>query len=240
MQSKFSNQRAFTLVELLVVLAIIGILIGILLPAVQQAREAARKTDCSNRVRQQVLGLMNSSTTDGTYTFNSDYIENNTIYINTCPSSGAVLDDGVSNYLDIVSGTVTREVDGVFDGALDGFFPLGDLRRCTDGTSFTVCNSEAVNLPNVTSQNGLDVVDHFENSRGEASHVWGSTGVPVNAYKRQGIAFEKVEISLSSRHNAGINVGFVDGHVEFITDTITASAWSALGTQAGSEAVYDY
>ena len=106
MRSK--RHRGFTLIELLVVIAIIAILVALLLPAVQQAREAARKSACGNNLKQLCLGLHNYH--DTFKTFPPGQITG------AAPNGSPVVTDAIGRYVNPVEATLNQTSGSGYHG----------------------------------------------------------------------------------------------------------------------------
>ena len=88
MTSRRRRHRGFTLIELLVVISIIGILVGLLLPAINQAREAGRRAQCMNNMRNVVLAIIGYENQKNAFPPSAEFSEDATTLTNLTPGTG--------------------------------------------------------------------------------------------------------------------------------------------------------
>ncbi len=184
-----SQRQGFTLVELLVVIAIIGILVALLLPAVQAAREAARRMQCTNNLKQIALGMHNYADT----------------YKEKLPADYGAWRTSLSNYrarrnddLQCWSQKVallpylerTNEYDlanrTIWGTPYDRYQPRGSVNRVTFGLRFPVfnCPSNPNDLDNGRSNTTYSMntgTSHYPPHRNPATASGGGTAIAPTA-----------------------------------------------------------
>lgn len=219
--SRYVRRRfGFTLVELLVVIAIIGILVGLLLPAVQAAREAARRMQCSNNLKQ--FGLAMHNYHDTHKTLPSGYITD-------------VLPPAQLNTASMMS--IVQRTHWSWGAFVLPFIEQGNVfNSLTDGTSNTVMVGErAFRFHNLNVGAG--------NALGFSSTVCTpgtSAGIKAAGMCVLGLAYNGINWSSNNRvhqprgfhsnHVGGAQFVLSDGSVQFVSQNIDYNFTTVPGT----------
>ncbi len=307
-RSSTARRTAFTLLELLVVLAIIGVLLALLLVAVHRVREAASRAQCLSNLRQLALAVQTYHDGQGRFPPGQflgpygvgptslgwswlarilPYVDQNNMYQQGRVPSQTLQDSGIAAWQiklflcpsDASSWSGPRSDAGNLSG-----FPVGQSNyKGVSGANWGADSSQG--LPAITtdwrnpgtngSYDGLDngdgllfrsdyrhgqrlanVTDGTSNTFmiGEdipalntycswpyANNAYGTCAIPPNVKRPGGGTYLPSDWpntwSFRSRHPGGLNFAYADGSVHFISDAISLSAYRAMSTAAGGEAV---
>jgi prepilin-type N-terminal cleavage/methylation domain-containing protein/prepilin-type processing-associated H-X9-DG protein len=209
------NRRAFTLIEVLVVITIIGILIGILLPAIQAAREASRRSTCSTNLHQLGMAVLT-------------FVQ---VHHGQFPGDSS---SGANSWVN----TVAKYMEGSGRIRLCPTDPAADQRYAGHSTSYLIneylCDKVAgaahnINQVGSTSRTllmfeGADSRDPNTGSDYCRPSVWFSQ---QNVAAKQVLAQMILEVQIN-RHGGSANYLYADGHVDLIGEE-TIAGWVDSG-----------
>jgi prepilin-type N-terminal cleavage/methylation domain-containing protein len=254
-------RRGFTLIELLVVIAILGVLLGLTLAAVQKVREAGRRVDCRNRLKNQGLAVLNYESTKGVLPPGA--VQG--------PFRPAGVPSGASHslwalllpYLDQGALAQRYRLAVPFDHPDNQpvvaahlkvlVCPNGPLDRTAtwDTGSGGVADYAPFDVnPFLADIGAIDPVGNFDgplpvNGTVNMTEITDGTSHTIllaEAGGRPGMAWSSPEIPLSLRqffglHRGGSHACMADGSVHFLRDSMDLRALGRLATRAGGEAM---
>ncbi len=208
------KQRNFTLIELLVVIAIIAILAAMLLPALSAARERSRATDCTNKLRQVALGILQYSMS------NDDYLAINTAFQPVYQADGKAKIDRKLAFPESCL-PYFGELDKDFD--LFDDYKSANLFRCETQSALKADNGFSICGYNywITGSNGntsypVRKVGRFR----DPSYVFLIHCATLSSFSSSGKWIDNTNAqyaSMVTAHSGGANFAHVDGHVQWYT-----------------------
>ncbi len=261
------SKRAFTAVELIVVIAIIGILIALLFPAIQMARESARRTTCKSNLSQIAIALQNYEATHLVYppgsnwwksgecgfsetyegwswsTFILPEMDQDPLFsaINfDSPSGAADPDQSTVAVTTVPSYVCPSDLNGGTRAANSPHSPVADY---SVSNVAGVADSSSARCPR---RDGMLYTissvrsGDIQDGASQTLLIGEVTGENQYAWIAGNIISTGAGINqsgFSSHHTGGCHFGFVDGHVTFLSELIDSAVLTGLTTRDGTEVI---